>query len=340
MSRILRVGIIGMGYIGRAHYAALQQIPDVEVAAVVSHRAPEIRQAYGNLRVFSTWGEMFRSCPLDAVVVALPTFLHAECAIDAARAGCDVLCEKPLALDAASAEKMIESAGRQGVIMMVGHVLRFWPHYRRIKELVDQGALGGIQSIAAYRLSSFPRWSSWFADPQQSGGCLLDLQVHDIDFIHWLLGQPELVRTCGILSKAGSWDHVWTELGYGKRLVRVEASNLMPPSWPFSSGIRLQGPKGCIQYTFRVQGNIEERSEGQHRLVLYGAEGAPTNLDVFPEDAFVNELRYFLDCVRSRKKPVLCPVEESLQVMQVMDASRRSAESCETVRLSGNNPSK
>jgi predicted dehydrogenase len=164
---------------------------------------------------------------------------------------------------------------------------------------------------------------------------LLDLQVHDVDFIHWLLGHPEQVRTFGIRSEAGSWDHVWTTLVYGERVVHVEASYLMPASWPFSSGIRLQGPQGCIEYTFGVHGNIEERAEGQHRFVLYGAEGTPTTLDVPSGDAFVNELRYFLDCVRYRQRPVLCPAEESLQVMRVMDASRRSAENSEAVRLSG-----
>jgi predicted dehydrogenase len=336
MSRMLRVGIIGMGYIGRSHCKALHHIPDTEVVAVADGRVQEIREAYPDLRVFSTWHEMLRDCPLDAVIVAVPTFLHGECVVEAAQAGCDILCEKPFALDAASAERMLEVAERQRVILMVGQVLRFWPQYRRIKELVDASELGAIRSITAYRLSKFPPWSAWFADPQKSGGCLLDLQVHDVDFVHWILGHPELVRTSAIRSETGSWDHVWTTLGYGERVVSIEASYLMPATWPFSSGIRLQGPKGCIEYTFGVQGNIEEREEGQHRFVLYGAQGAPATLDVSSGDAFVNELQYFLDCVRSRQKPALCPAEESLQVMRVMDASRRSAESCEAVRFSGN----
>jgi predicted dehydrogenase len=332
---MLRVGIIGMGYMGRTHYGALRHIPGAEVSAVTHLSAQEIREAYPDLPVFLTWNEMFRRCPLEAVIVAAPTFLHEECVVEAAKAGCDILCEKPFALDAASAERMLEVAERQRVILMVGQVLRFWPHYRRIKELVDAGALGAIQSISAYRLSKLPPWSSWFADPQKSGGCLLDLQVHDVDFVHWILGHPALVRTIGIRSEAGSWDHVWTTLGYGDRVASIEASYLMPASWPFSSGIRLQGARSCIEYTFGVRGNINEREEGHHQFVLYGADGAPTTLEVPPEDAFVNELRYFLNCVRSRQKPELCPTEESLELMRVMDASRRSVESCEAVRLSG-----
>ncbi len=333
---MLRVGIIGMGYLGRTHYATLRQIPGIEVAAVADLRVQEIREAYPELRVFKSLYEMLQSHPLDVVIVATPTFLHEQCVVEAAKVGCDILCEKPFALDTSSAERMLEAAERHSVILMVGQVLRFWPHYRRIKELVDAGTLGAIRSISAYRLSKLPPWSSWFADPQKSGGCLLDLQIHDVDFAHWLLGHPTLVRTAGLRSEAGSWDHVWTVLGYGEQVAHIEASYLMPDSWPFSSGIRIEGPKGCIEYTFGVRGNIEERDQGQHLFALYGTDGGVTTPEVPPGDAFANELRYFLECVRSRKKPALCPAEESLEVMRVMDASRRSVETCEAVRLSGN----
>jgi len=322
-----------MGYIGRTHYGALREIPGAEVCAVTHLNQQELRDAYPELRVFLTWNEMLRGCSPDAVIVATPTFLHEECVVAAARAGCHILCEKPFALDANSAERMLEETERRGVILMVGQVLRFWPHYRRIKELVDAGALGAVQSITAYRLSKFPPWSSWFADPQKSGGCLLDLSIHDVDFVHWVLGHPALVRSTGIRSATGSWDHVWTTLEYGGPVASIEASYLLPASWPFSTGIRLQGRKGCIEYTFDVRGNVSEREAGHHHFVFYGSEGAPTALEVPPQDAFVNEQKYFLDCVRSHQKPALCPPEESLELMRVMDASRRSAESGEAVRL-------
>lgn len=331
----MRVGIIGMGYIGRSHFAALAQVPEIELAAVAD---PDIADPRGNnpqVRVFASAGEMLRGCALDAVIVAVPTFLHEQCVAEAAEAGCHILCEKPLALNATSATRMVETTERHHVILMVGQVLRFWPHYARIKELVDLGTLGPLQSLSTHRLSKYPPWSSWFADPQKSGGCLLDLQIHDVDFTHWLLGDPETITTRGIRSQTGGWDHVWTTLGYGERVVQIESSYLMPTTWPFSSGIRLQGPKGCIEYTFGVRGNIEEREAGQHRFVFYGNEGAPAALEAPAGDAFVNELRYFFDCVRFRQKPARCPAEESLQVMRIMDASRRSVEGCEIVRLSG-----
>jgi predicted dehydrogenase len=325
-----------MGYIGRTHYEALLHLPDVKVVAVASPKVLKIREAYPELQAFSNWREMFRACPLDAVIVAVPNFLHEECVIDAAKAGCHILCEKPLALDGAGAERILEAVERRRVILMVGQTLRFWPHYRRIKEMVDAGELGAIRSITAYRLTKFPPCGPWAADPQKSGGCLLDLQVHDVDFVHWILGHPTLVHTSGIRAESGCWDHVWTSLQYSERVAYIEGSFLMPAAWPLSFGVRVQGPKGCVEYTFSLRGDLEQREAAEHRFVFYGAEGVATTLEVPVTDAYVNQLQYFVDCVRSRQKPALCPPEESLEVMRVMDASRRSVESCETIRLPTN----
>ncbi|MGA2606209.1 MAG: Gfo/Idh/MocA family oxidoreductase [Terriglobia bacterium] len=330
---MLRVGIIGMGCMGRIHYEALRHVPDAQVVAVTDVRLEEVRNVYPELPIFPDYRDLFRDARPDAVVVAVPTFLHEACAVEAAKAGCAILCEKPFALDVASAQRMLEAAEGYGVILMVGQVLRFWPQYRRIKELVDKGALGSVQSITAHRLSRLPPWSSWFADPLKSGGCLFDLQVHDVDFVHWILGHPEQVRTTGIRSQAGSWDHVWTSLTYGDRVAHVEASYLMPASWPFSSGIRVRGSKGCVEYSFGVRGNIEEREQAQHRFAFYGEDGSVSIPEVPPGDAYVNELQYFFECVRSHQKPELCPAKESVQVIQVIAASWRSAESRDAVQL-------
>lgn len=329
---MIRAGIIGMGYMGRTHFRALQQVPEVQLVGVFHTEAAELRKELPDVPVFDSPEELYRQARPEAVIVTVPTFLHEQCVLEAIDAGCQVLCEKPFALDVASAERMLEAAGKRQTTLMVGQVLRFWPAYRRIRELADEGFLGQLRSITSYRLSSFPAWSAWFRDPAKSGGCLLDLQIHDVDFVHWIFGHPETVSTHGIRSETGSWDHVWTSLGYGDRVAQVEASYLMPPSWPFSTGVRVQGSKGMLEYSFGVQGNIEEREEAMHRFVRYEGESR-TELDLPTADPFVEELRYFFDCVKARRKPLLCPPEESLQVMRVMEASRESVESGQPVRF-------
>lgn len=204
---------------------------------------------------------------------------------------------------------------------------RFWPQYARIKQLVSEGAIGSLRAASVYRLAHYPAWSEWFRDPQKSGGCLLDLQVHDVDFVYWLAGFPREVRTTGIRSATGSWDHAVTTLGYADATANIESTYLMPDSWPFSCGIRVVGATGCLEYTFRVAGNVEQREQATDKLVLYGADGAITELKVEPEDMYVAQLRYFTACVEKREAPAICPPEESHDVMRIMTACQQSVES-------------
>ena len=330
---MVNLGIAGMGYIGRIHLKASRKVPEAEVLAVATLQPDRMLDCYPGLQVYSSFDELLRDQRLDAVIICLPTDLHEEAAVKALARGCHVLCEKPMGLDAASAERMLGAAQAHDRILMVAHVLRFWPQYARIKELIDRGEIGSIRSVTAQRLSKFPDWSEWFRNPARSGGGLLDLQVHDVDFIHWILGHPLSVRTVGIQSPSGSWDHVHTTLTYPHAQASVEASLLMPMSWPFTTHILVLGTEGALEYTFRVGANIQEREQASHFFRLYKNDGHVSEPEASSEDMFVAQLRYFVRCVTGRQPPCLCMPEETCQVMQVMSASRQSAESGRVIAL-------
>jgi predicted dehydrogenase len=331
---MVNLGIAGMGYIGRVHLEASGKVPGVQVLAVATLEPEEVRAKFPGLQVYPSYPELLRDGRLDAVIICLPTDLHEKATLEAAERGRHILCEKPMGLDAASAQRMLQAAQAHGRILMVAQVLRFWPQYARIKELIEAGEIGSIRSVTAYRLSKFPDWSDWFRNPARSGGCLLDLQVHDVDFIHWLLGHPQSVYTVGIQSPTGSWDHVHTTLNYPQAQASLEASLLMPSSWPFSTGIHVLGTEGALEYTFRVGANIQEREQASHFFRLYKSDGAVSEPRASTEDMFVAQLRYFMQCVTGRQPPRLCPPEETCQVMQVMTASRQSADSGQVIELS------
>jgi predicted dehydrogenase len=107
----------------------------------------------------------------------------------------------------------------------------------------------------------------------------------------------------------------------------------MPESWPFSTGLRILGTAGALEYTFRVGANIQERDQASHFFRLYKSDGTVSEPAASGEDMFVAQLRYFVSCVAERQPPRLCPPEESCQVMQVMTASRQSAESGRVIAL-------
>jgi predicted dehydrogenase len=161
----------------------------------------------------------------------------------------------------------------------------------------------------------------------------LDLQVHDVDFIHWILGHPRSVYTVGIQAPTGSWDHVHTTLTYPQAQASIEASLLMPSSWPFTTSTYVLGTKGALEYTFRGGANIQEREQTLHFFRLYKSDGAVSEPTASTDDRFATQLRYFAHCVAERQSPRRCPPEETCQVMQVMAASRQSAESGQVIPL-------
>jgi predicted dehydrogenase len=330
---MLNLGIAGMGYIGRVHLEASRKVAGARVVAVATLAPDQIREAFPDLQIYPSYPELLRDDRLDAVIICLPTDLHEEATVKAAERGCHILCEKPMALDAASAQRMLEAAQTHGRILMVAHVVRFWPQYARIKELIDAGEVGSLRSVSACRLSKFPQWSDWFRNPARSGGSLLDLQVHDVDFIHWILGHPQSVYTVGIQSPTGGWDHVHTTLNYPHAQASLEASLMMPEAWPFTTGIYILGTEGALEYTFRVGANIQERERASHFFRLYKNDGTVNEPTASNEDMFVAQLRYFVRCVAEHQPPRLCPPEETCQVMQVMTASRQSADSGRVIAL-------
>lgn len=329
-----RLGIIGLGYIARTHLAAAASIPDVEiVAATRSRSADAILADYPLLRIYDQIDDLLDDPQLDGVIICVPTFLHEPCVKAAARAGKHILCEKPIALNVAAAERMVDAARKAGVTLMIGQVLRFWPEYVRLRALVREGRVGDVRAVSAWRLAAYPAWSEWFRDPRKSGGCLLDLQIHDVDFIYWLCGPPGSVYARGEQSAGGSWDHVETTLGYDTLTAHVQASYLMPAGWPFRMGMRAVGSGGALEFNWSVAGNVEERTTANRGLFIYPSGGAPSEITTQPSDAYAEQLRYFVRQVESGQEPDVCPPMESVAVMRIMTACRESIESGRPVEM-------
>lgn len=329
---MLNIGIAGFGNIGRAHYQAARTVEGVQVIAAASSRKVEIQKYCPELEITS-YEALCRDDRIDAILVCVPTFLHEIFVVEAVASGRHVLCEKPLALDTNSAARMLKAAREAGVVFMVSQVLRFWPQYVRIRQLVNDGMLGEVRSVSSYRLAKYPPWGEWFRDPAKSGGCLLDLQVHDIDFVFWMLGHPRRLQSFALGSSSGAWDHVVTLLSYPGVVANIESSFLMPSSWPFTAGIRVSGSCGAVEYTFRSAKDIAEHGGSHEQLTLYRADGNVEQLAVEQQNVFATQLKHFAACIENRSTVQVCTGEESYTVMTLMSASRQSAETGEAVRF-------
>lgn len=324
-----RVALLGSGFIASVHMEAWKKIDGAEVCAffeVHPDKALDFQKKYG-LPHYDSFRNLLEKESVDIVDICLPTFLHREYTEMAANAGKHVFCEKPIALTLDDALAMKDICVRNGVYLMIGHVLRFWGEYVETKKLLDAGVCGRVRFVEAFRLSVTPAWSvgGWILDPRLSGGASLDLHIHDLDYVNWLLGEPEKVFAWGIRSEKGSLDHITTQVQYRNgALAMVQGGWMMQGDFPFTCGFRVIGEKGVLEWTFRAGVNIEERGKASP-VVLYRENETRRTIQVQAEDPYQAELQYFLNCVEKGTPPELGTADQAILALRVALAAQYSA---------------
>jgi predicted dehydrogenase len=195
----LRVGVIGLGWAGQQHMAAYDALENVELVAIAGMEdvpRAELAKQFGVKHAYGDWNELVAAGGLDAVSVAVPTFLHSPISIAALEAGIHVLCEKPIARDGSEAESMVAAARASGRVLEIAFNHRRRGDIEALKAAVDAGAIGRPYHARAswMRRSGIPALGSWFTNREQAGGGpLIDLGVHVLDFALHLLGEPRVL---------------------------------------------------------------------------------------------------------------------------------------------------
>jgi len=210
---MVKVGIAGIGFMGMIHYLAYERVRGAKVTAICEkipeRLAGDWRGIKGNfgprgkrmdlkgIARYSELGEMVRDPNVDLVDICLPTCDHAWAAITALRAGKHVVCEKPIALHVPDAKRMVREAEKAGKLLMIAHVLPFFPAYRFALQAVQSGKYGKLLGGMFTRIISDPLWLTDFYDPNGRGGPVVDLHIHDAHFIRILFGMPRAVHSVG-----------------------------------------------------------------------------------------------------------------------------------------------
>ncbi len=333
----LRFGICGLGFMGQSHFARLRQHPHATLVAVCdadpARRAGEWKSTLGNIDPVKTEGgqvslagitayatpqELIADPNVEVVLIALPTALHAAVALAALQAGKHVLCEKPMALRVGDCDQMIRAAEASGKTLMIAQCIRFWPQYETIKRCVDAGRIGAVRFMSLRRLGCPPTYSAgnWLLDGVQSGGALLDLHVHDVDFAHYLLGIPESVFARGTRGPSGDFDHVTATWSYPlERYVALEGGWVLAAPWTFDMEIAVHGERGTLGWALSRGSDVRLRTSGEQ------AESIPCE-----GDALRQELDYFVDCVQAGRPVAKCTPFSSRTSVALSWLERRSIE--------------
>lgn len=327
---MIKIVIIGAGFMGRTHADAYLGIKDVEIAAICD-RDEAARTAFAEkygCRAAADFDELIRACEFDVVDICLPTFLHEEIVLAAAQAKKDIFCEKPLTLTVASLDRMYAVVRENQVRLMVAQVLHFWPEYVRAKEMFDRGEFGEIQYAYAARLSEHPKWSDWYRRAENSGGGLFDLHLHDIDYFCWLFGEVESVYAVGKKNDYDCWNHVVSILNF-RNGVSATAHGVieMTKGYPFTMELRLTGSRKTYDYVMRAGENLEDRENSLRRTTIYDDDGAVTVPELDPRDAYALELAHFAECAAAKRESEIVRLESVRNALCTLEALKKSLES-------------
>lgn len=212
----LRIGIVGCGRIARNHARAFQLVDGVEVVGCCDTDLDRAQTFASDHEIAAGVGsvEELIGIGLDAVTVCTPHPVHEQVVLTAAAAGLHVLCEKPIAVDIAAADRMIDATDRSGVTFGVLFQRRFWPAARRIRAAIDDGRLGaptlGEASVVLHRPSAYYSADAWRGRwDTDGGGVLMTQAVHQIDMLQWFMG--DAVSVAGFIRTHTHGDHIETE---------------------------------------------------------------------------------------------------------------------------------
>jgi len=332
----LGVGICGLGFMGRTEFAYWRRHPQAQVVAVCDQdarrRAGEWADDVGNIdaregqRVdmagisgYAEPNELIEDKAVDVVAVTLPTALHADVTVRALRAGKHVFCEKPMALTVGGCDRMIRAAEKAGRTLMVGQCIRFWPQYEVVKRMVEAGEIGAVRCVSLRRRSRPADWShgNWMMDASRSGGALLDLHVHDVDFAHYLLGVPERIDARGSRGPSGGIDHVVATYSYPDgRYALIEGGWTFHAPWPFEMAFTVQGQTGTLDWSL-VRGPD---------VLHYAGGDEPRRIPVSDRNGWLRELDYFTACLLAGEPVSRCTPSSSRTSIALALLERRSIE--------------
>ncbi|MDH5362282.1 MAG: Gfo/Idh/MocA family oxidoreductase [Aigarchaeota archaeon] len=335
MVKKVRFGVVGLGNIGSLHVDNIQRsIDEAEVIALAETRKDVLRQIsdrYGIERRYKDYSQLAKDEDVDAVIIALPSFMHCEAVKIFAESYKHVFCEKPMALTLEEADDVISMVDKHGIKLQVGYNRRFDEAYMKAKELIEKGDLGAITLARSNTRDPVPP-SGWEKDPKLSGGTFIGTCTHDFDILRWLIGSEseEVYASQAFfvyedLKKLGYPDNVMVMIRFRSgTMAEVDASRNC--AYGYDVRTEVFGTKGAVRIEKEKELDLLVFDEGgvRHDYPYWFAKR-------FPE-AYLREVKAFTKCIFEDTKPSVT-AEDARAVLEMAIAAAKSAQSGKTVKL-------
>jgi predicted dehydrogenase len=337
----VRVGICGIGFMGASHFRMHRANPKSKIVAIAEldsrKRAGDWSAIGGNIgdksgrvdlsgvAAYRSYEALIADPRVDLVDICLPTFLHADAAVKALKAGKHVLCEKPLSTSVKECDAVLAAAKKSKGKFMNALCMRFWPEWAWIKEVVVDGRkYGKVLSATFQRFSATPRWSwqGWMLDGKKGGSAAYDLHVHDADYVQFLFGKVRGVTSRGVRGKVskGGWDHIDTFYDVaGCPHVRAEGGFAFEKGWGFWWQAHILCEKATVFLTLRPAAETK----------IFHKDGSTEVLKLKPvkyrPDGWAAEIDYLLDCILKNKPTGVTRPKDGRNAVAIVQAEVQSA---------------
>jgi predicted dehydrogenase len=334
--RKVKIGIVGLGFMAATHIRAYQKVPAAEIVALCSpsgrHLDGDFTTVAGNINTgdplkldvtnikgFRNFDEMIALPDLDLVDICAPTAAHPSLVKAALAAGKHVLCEKPMARTSVDAKEMVVAAKVAGKILMPAMPVRFWPEWAWLADAIKKQEFGRALAARFRRVAEPPGWGAkHFGDGKLSGGALLDLHVHDTDFVQFCFGKPTAVYSRGYTKHTGAIDHVVTQYEVPSgAIVHAEGSWAMAPGFGFSMGYTVNFERATVDY---------DLARGAEALKVF-VDGKARVVTCPGPDGYVREVEHVLSQIQAGACSAMIAPEEGLHAVQICEAEERSVRS-------------
>ncbi len=331
-----RIGIIGLGFMGRMHATACLNVPEAQLVAVADrkpHRAAgDLTDSWGNIpgtidhlpmegiRGVTDYRELLSMDDVDVVDVCVATPAHTEVVAAALDAGKHVICEKPLAVTSDEARQLADKAADAKRMLMPAMCIRYWPHWVWLKRAIEEGSYGRVLGAGFRRVASLP--PGWFRDGKSSGGGLIDLHIHDTDFVLHAFGSPKQVFSRGYQKSTGATDHVVTHYLYDDvPLVFGEGGWAMADGFDFN-----------MAYTVNFEHATADFNIGRDPVLwlIRNGEKEAVQLD---SDGYMEEIRAFAKSVDEGRPPSAVSADDAVRSLEIAEAEQKSIETGQPVSL-------
>lgn len=335
------VGVVGLGFMGQTHiqgFAAaaaaglpcrLRAVCDQDPArlrgADPKRGAPSTAAASAlfdpkTVKVHSGLESLLADPDVHAVSICTHTDTHVDYTIQALAAGKHVLVEKPLAVKSADARRAVAAARESKALAMPGLCMRFWPGWAWLKEQIDNGTYGSVRSAVFERLASPPAWApDFYRDSARSGGALVDLHIHDADFVRWCFGDPDAV------SSTGSIDHLTTLYRYDRG--RGPAHVVAEGGWDHAPGFKFR-MRFVVVFD---QATAEFESDREQPLTVVH-KGEETVVRLESVTGWELEIRHFVEAIAGRNPRLRAKLDDAAAVAELLEAEAESLRTGQTVR--------